>query len=400
LTVVAAAAVGSGVASADQTLKLAPLRASDVERTHLELGGVAATSDTEVVWYPDASWIKVHFQRFEVAEGVSVTVSDPAGTVKHHYPDPASASFGRAEFWALLVPGDTAMVEMTGPAEGVERSRAVIDMFGWGYPDSWLLPPPTETICGLDDRRDVACYEQSHPTEFDRSAAVAKVSVTTPSGGWVCTGWRLGAGPHLMTNEHCITSQTELDGADFLFNFQRTECGSGPSQPITIVGGDTLLIDNFGRDFALVTIDDPAAVAQFGYLELDVRIPVLGEEIYIPGHGDGLVKRLALESDFNPGGLCVIDDAIRDGNLPNSDTGYYCDSTGGQSGSPVLARSSHKVVALHHFGLAPGVPCGGQNMNAGVRIDQIWPIIEPFLGPLFSDGFESGDLSAWSTFVP
>ena len=52
------------------------------------------------------------------------------------------------------------------------------------------------------------------------------------------------------------------------------------------------------------------------------------------------------------------------------------------------------------FGLAPGVSCGGPNMNAGVRIDQIWPLIEPFLGPLFADGFESGDMSAWSTFVP
>lgn len=400
VAVVCFAVVGSGLAFADGSLDLVPLRAGDVELTHLELGGVAATTDREVVWYPDASWIKVHFEHFEVPEGATLTISDLAGTVKHTYPNPSSASFGKTEFWGLSVPGDTALVEIAGPVEAVASSRVVIDLYSWGYPSSWLSGPPTETVCGVDDRIDVVCYEQTYPTEFALSAAVARVLVTTTSGSWLCTGWRIGPGPHMMTNEHCITDQTELDGADFWFNYQRTQCGTGPSGPITVVGGDTFLTDLWAFDFALVTIDDPAAAAPFGYLELDVRTPVLGEEIYIPGHGDGQMKRLALESDFNSGGLCVIDDAIRNGNATDSDTGYYCDSSGGQSGSPVLARSSHKVIALHHFGLPQGVSCGGANMNAGVRIDRIWPFIQSYIGPLFEDGFESGDMTAWSSAVP
>ena len=158
-------------------------------------------------------------------------------------------------------------------------------------------------------------------------------------------------------------------------------------------------MDIYTLDFALVTIDDPAAVEEFGFLELDVRVPELGEEIYIPGHPDGTLKRYALESDMNTGGLCAIDDAIRDGRGQNTDTGYFCDSSGGQSGAPVIARSSRKVIALHHFGTGT-TPCGGNVMNAGVRIDRIWPFIEPFLGPMFEDGFESGDTGGWSTTVP
>ncbi len=38
--------------------------------------------------------------------------------------------------------------------------------------------------------------------------------------------------------------------------------------------------------------------------------------------------------------------------------GYYCDTQGGSSGSPVLGYSDHLVVALHHCAYCPnrGVP--------------------------------------------
>ena len=48
---------------------------------------------------------------------------------------------------------------------------------------------------------------------------------------------------------------------------------------------------------------------------------------------------------------------------PASDTfnmGYRCDTSPGSSGSPVLAGSSNKVIALHHLG---GCPNEGARMN-------------------------------------
>ncbi len=377
---------------------LTPLRAGEVVVTNLELGRTAERIQTVTIREPDASSIKVHFVDLDLAEGVTVTVADPDGLMSHTYPGAGSTNDEGPGFWALSVLGDTAVITMEGASSGLMDSTLTIDMYAWGYPLSPLYGPPLETVCGAEDRLDVVCYEQSYPIEFAQASASAHMRITTPEGTFLCTGWRVGEGPHMITNEHCVTSQADVDATEFWFGWQRTTCGSGPSGPVTVVSAGTFLVDSYNLDFALVTLDDPGAVEEFGFLELDNRTPELGEEIYIPGHPDGTLKRYALESDMNGGGLCAIDDAIRHGRGPNTDTGYYCDSSGGQSGAPVIARSSRKVIALHHFGTT--TPCGGTIMNAGVRIDRIWPFVEPFLGPVFEDGFENGDTSGWSSTVP
>jgi hypothetical protein len=168
---------------------------------------------------------------------------------------------------------------------------------------------------------------------------------------------------------------------------------------VSVTAGDTLLVDNYTLDFALFTIDNLAAVESFGYLELDPRTPVLEEEIYIPQHGSGDPKQFGIDSDMDPTGLCQIQDAIRNGRGANTDTGYWCDTIGGSSGSPVLARSTNKVIAIHHFGTGGGV-CNSVTMNAGVRMDLIWPLVSTHLGVLFIDGFEAGHTGAWDQTQP
>ena len=49
-----------------------------------------------------------------------------------------------------------------------------------------------------------------------------------------------------------------------------------------------------------------------------------------------------------------------------------CDTEGGSSGSPVLAKSSNKVIALHH--------CANCH-NRGVPINLMYAEIAGFLGP-------------------
>jgi V8-like Glu-specific endopeptidase len=66
----------------------------------------------------------------------------------------------------------------------------------------------------------------------------------------------------------------------------------------------------------------------------------------------------------------MVNDPAADGYAANTDVAYYCDTEGGSSGSPVLARSTNKVVALHHFGGCP---------NSGVRIDLIYAQVRKLL---------------------
>ena len=125
-------------------------------------------------------------------------------------------------------------------------------------------------------------------------------------------------------------------------------------------------------DYWLLTLSgDP--VGNYGHLRLDPRPLDADEVIYIPQHPGGSPKKLGIESDQNTGNLCRIDDTNRNGRGSDTDTGYLCDTEGGSSGSPVLAESSHEVVALHHFGEIGPIGSGGGNgvtvIGRGRRVD-------------------------------
>ena len=70
--------------------------------------------------------------------------------------------------------------------------------------------------------------------------------------------------------------------------------------------------------------------------------------MYVPGHGDGSPKRLSIYEDTQNGVSCTV----RNANYNTWNISYSCDTSGGNSGSPVL-DASHRVIALHHLGGCP-----------------------------------------------
>ena len=80
---------------------------------------------------------------------------------------------------------------------------------------------------------------------------------------------------------------------------------------------------------------------------------VLDERIYHPQHPAGWGKRIAVVSTYPAD---VTDRRLQLRLEPDraavlggsSDVGYWTDTEGGSSGSPVLGYADHKVVALHH----------------------------------------------------
>jgi hypothetical protein len=374
-------------------LEQTPVRIGEVEAADVTISYLDESSWRQEVHYADAAFIKVHLKQIDLKLGDRLVVSNPEGTHVHEYPDSGFTTDEGEGIWALSIVGDTVVLELvTGDsgdpvasdfyekaAAGVPESDlgVRVDKFTRGYPEDVVESLTPDSTCGTNQRTDAVCYDDSHPVEFGKSAAVARVTLS--SGAALCTAWRVTPQNFMLTNEHCITSQSQLNGLEFWFNYQRTECQSGGPAVPTIVAGDTFLIDNDTLDFALFTVDDFSSIQHFGYLEMEPRTPVLGEEIYLPQHGAGNPKEFGIESDYNPpNNLCQIDDAIRNGRGVNTDTGYFCDTTGGSSGSPVLARSTDKVIGLHHFGNAGAPNCDQNNMNGGVRIDLIYPLIESY----------------------
>lgn len=347
----------------------------------------------ETITTQDASFIKVHFDYFNLPEGVVLEVSNPSGTEVYRYSNSNRDSFtwdeslghdGMSSFSSMSISGNTAVIRLEVKGKPLNNRGQYygvhVTTYSQGFPNDYIegvfgeaLPVDVESTCSGNQRYDAACYEQSHPTEFERSHAVARLLM----GNSLCTTWRVSDDNRMMTNNHCTSTASGVASSEAWFNYQYTSCNGNQLGSTTKVSGDQLLATDYTLDYTLFTVNNFSSIQSFGNLGLDVRMPIQDEEIYIPQHGSGNPKELAIESDANAGNICRIDVVSAYGRAAGTDTGYYCDTIGGSSGSPVLARSSHKVIALHHFGGCP---------NQGVLIDKIWPQISGF----FPNGIPQG----------
>ncbi|QSX79265.1 proprotein convertase P-domain-containing protein [Agrilutibacter solisilvae] len=384
-----------------------PIRAADTRTVDIRLDGriagdVRAHAAPVRIATPDAAFIKVEFEHFHLPRGVTLEVSNPAGTEVYRYSSSARDGFtvdrkagqnGTTRFSAMSITGNTALLRLVGTAQepwtsahGVRISR-----YQEGIPEALmpqlahegLLDPGagTMSLCGTDDKKPAVCYAGTDAAAYDRSRPVARM--VTPAG--YCTAWRVGPTNRMFTNNHCAAVASDISGSEFWFNYQVTTCTGSTQATVVKVPGDVLLKTDANLDYTLFTVKNFDTIASFGYYGLDPRAPQLNEEIFIAGHPGGRMKELAIVSDQDGGGRCRVNDTQTTGNGGNVDMGYYCDTEGGNSGSPVLARSSNKVLALHHLG-----GC----LNEGARMELIWPQVATHFGNQVPDGDTGGGNAA------
>ncbi|MEV0676745.1 serine protease [Actinosynnema sp. NPDC050436] len=332
------------------------------------LGG-GSTSTT--LSRPGSWYLKAHFTGLRLVGGDVLTVADPTGAESYRYTADVLASGTASQdatgFWAMSVTGDRAVVSITGRDGGRAHpaSRVRVDKITRGFTEAELAASVgPQSICGANDYKDAVCYQSSNPTEFGRTKAVAKL---LRNGGSLCTAWRVGPNNKMLTNNHCFTSGT---GIEVWFNYQCTTCGGTTSATVTKVLVQSVIKTSTALDYTLFSVTNFASISLFGYLELDARVPAVGEEMYVIGHPSGKLKKLSLRDDQNAGGYCKVSAVRVNGDSAQSDIAYRCDTEGGSSGSPVLSRQTHKVVGLHHWGGCP---------NQGVRIDLIAAQVNPVL---------------------
>jgi hypothetical protein len=330
------------------------------------------------VRHAGAAYVKVHFTSLRLPPGDYVTVADASGREIHTYsgdptlgaarPGDSSHTIHRTKgFAAMSVDGDTAVVTLHRGVGNRVAAAALdrrgfggrIDRFWRGYDAAEIAANTIGTlaVCGTDARRDVVCYRGSHPTEFARANAVVR---TLRNGRGFCTAWRVGRTNRLLTNNHCVSTAAAIRSMEVQFEYQCATCGGNNPLPGVKVGGAELLRTSPALDYTLFSVNNFATIERFGTLFLDVRAARQGERIYIPGHGDARAKRLSIFDSAQDGPVCTVANPNRGVNIA-----YNCDTSGGNSGSPVLAGSSHRVIALHHLGSCP-------NNNQGVKIDMIY----------------------------
>jgi PKD repeat protein len=270
-----------------------------------------------------------------------------------------------SEFWATHIPGDTAIVRLYSKKKKGGWGF-VIDKWARGYERGHIEAVLQEieddvariqAICGEDDKEWAKCYEGTEM--YNKARAVCRLLI---NGTNACTGWLLGSQGHVMTNNHCIDTQDKASNTDYEFMAEgetcSTNCASWMACEGTLVVQDgTLIRNDSALDYSLILLAENVTPL-YGYLQFRDELPAIDERIYIPQHPGAWGKQLAVWSDVD-GGYC---DIYSTNEPPCSggpgDIGYYADTEGGSSGSPVLGYNDHCVVALHHCANCPnrGVP--------------------------------------------
>ncbi|RMH17836.1 MAG: serine protease [Acidobacteria bacterium] len=327
----------------------------------------------EELYFPGASYVAPHFERFELPRGAWLVVRSPDGSRRWTY-----RGFGKGDapaedgFWGIHVAGDKAIVELWSRVP-LAAGAVVIDGFARGFEDEVFAFEP-KAICGVDDSLEAKCFQSSEPTIYDRGRAVARLLI---NGTSLCTGWLVGDEGHVMTNNHCISNQNEAGNTNYEFMAEggncQTDCRSSLACPGQIVAtSGTLIQADNALDYALILLPTNPT-ADFGFLQMRAGGAVVDERIYIPQHPGGWGKRIAVASSAaqDQSGFCEVSsvDATPCFGGPG-DTGYFCDTRGGSSGSPVLAFADHLVVSLHHCANCPnrGVPIEAVIADLGANL--------------------------------
>ena len=363
--VLVALAAATGVDAQNAQLgrqKVGELELRGLSTAHPYAGGIEQVFEIE---HPGATYVKVHFSKFDLAPGDQLTIESADGRERYVFRGKGYKQKGE-NFWGTSVIGEKAILRLqsNNPDGGYGFD---IDYYAYGIVP--LFPPDpgqdTESVCGPNDWQDAECWAASYPTEYERGKSAVVVLF---NGVENCTGVKVGCPNQILTNEHCVTSQGEVDVTEVRFEFQTATCGGATSSFSEAYLGDLAIQDNFTLDYMLLTVEGSSD--NYEAAELDNRLPPVGERIYITGHPAGQPKKFSIVDSQSPDGLCRVDLSPTNGRGTDTDIGYFCDTTGGSSGSPVWSGETHKVIALHHFG-----GCA----NGGVRMDLIYPEIEDLL---------------------
>jgi hypothetical protein len=287
------------------------------------------------------------------AVGWSLRVIDADGRDAWTF-TPAAGAPGNV--WSDELAGDRATVVLTQTAPGVPPPLLMIDRVAKG-----TAPTRDESIIRPNDL--VLLANVANPALKKLGKAVARLRFVGDDGGvFFCTGF-LVTRDLFFTNNHCISSETEMRSAlaDFDFDNDITGVVPGGARFVQLVATDPVL------DFSLLRLAIPEPASR-GFLRLDPTLPPADEALMIIQHPNGEPKRLSRVRctvlTSNEGGLAGTP----------TDFSHVCDTDGGSSGSPVFQGQTSKVVGLHHLGFDEKT---GQRFNRAVQMGLIIRALRP-----------------------
>ena len=217
--------------------------------------------------HPYPGWLKLHFSDFRINDADYVVIRDIFGNEVERFTgsdvmDVENSRFkvsrdetGRVAFWAPIINGPELTIELYR-AEDLRKGWGFkIDEVGVGFApldgDIDDSVAGIESICGGDDKTSIACAASYYQNS---GRSVGRMHYQKGSSWYVCTGFLVSScSSHFLTNEHCITSQANVDTLDVRFYYRLSTCGGGNASYSTYYGDD-FIRDDANNDYCLLTL--------------------------------------------------------------------------------------------------------------------------------------------------
>ena len=112
--------------------------------------------------------------------------------------------------------------------------------------------------CGADGKRNAICYKDKFPEKYEHSRSVARLKIGKKGA---CTGWLVGNGNMLLTNNHCVGTQYIAGQTEFQFMSEAKSCRQNCDTKMactgpTVVKGAVLITTSSKYDYTLLHLRD------------------------------------------------------------------------------------------------------------------------------------------------
>ncbi len=344
-------------------------------RTHESLATAVPGNFRQIIQIPDAIWLRLHFRDYNLGQNSTITITSlqdrgEQRLDRHSLPQWENAT--------AIFNGDSVEIELHVDSSD-ENVYFVIDNLIAGDPQevSHADEPGMRTLCGADDRAPAT------------DARVGRLFL----GG--CTAWLVSNG-RLLTAGHCADSDPDgagpmlpdgtLDLAGVVeFNVPASQANgntvaANPNDQYPI-NTDSVVWrfdgegQGLGKDWAVFTVNPNANTgltpfqAQGAFFRMTNENPVTNSVIRITGMGSdstptgstggGNAQNFTNQTSFGP----YVAESSAGNDIWHS---YVVDSTGGNSGSPIIWEGLDFTVGIHTNG---GCNADGSGANNGTSFE-------------------------------